>query len=159
MDMIPGLPQLNGVVIYYGDKKEMEIVYKRLKDLKLPEVEVKKSWNPQPNILYPWTIAFIRKDEKNPDKLDNYLTENKIDLGGIGHIQVGEPRILEFFRMLPLDGKYEPGMARIAARECPLNATSPMACTFCMVGHMMECHHPMNCEQANCSHLSRYMEG
>lgn len=156
MDKMPGLPKLNGVVIYYGDKKEMETVYKRLKDLKLPEVEVKKSWDTQQNTLYPWTIAFIRKDDKNPDKLDDYLTGNKIDLGAIGHICVGEPGILEFFLMLPLDGKYEPGIARIAAGECPIGGKTPMACQFCPVGHMMECHHPLSCDQAKCSHLSKY---
>ncbi len=134
--MIPGLPKLNGAVIYYGDKKEMETVYKHLKDLKLPEVEVKKSLDPEQDTLYPWVIAFIRKDEKNPDELDKYLTENKIDLGKLRHISVGEPGILDFFTMLPLDGRFEPGIARIAAGECPLNAKSAMACTFCMKAFM-----------------------
>lgn len=155
--MIPGLPKLNGVVIHYGDKKDMETVYKRLIDLELPEVEIKKSWNPQ-QVIYPWVIAFIRKDEENPEKLDNYLTDNKTDLGKFGHIQAGETGILEFFMMLPLDGKYEPGIARIAAGECPMNGKSAMACTFCMVGHMMECHAPMTCSQAKCSHLEKYDE-
>lgn len=153
--MIPGLQKLNGVVIYYKDKKEMETVYKHLKDLNIPDVEVKKSWDSEQGTLYPWVIAFIRKDEKNPDKLDDYLTENKIDLGAIGHICAGEPGILEFFRMLPLDGKFEPGIARIVAGECPLKAKSAMACTFCQVGHMLECHYSLTCEQAQCSHYQR----
>jgi len=154
--MMQRLPKLNGVVIYYGGKKDMETVYRRLKDLKLPEVEIKKSWDPQQNTLYPWAIAFIRKDEKNPEELDKYLTENKIDLGKLTHIQFGERGMIEFFMMLPLDGKYEPGIARIAAGECPLNAKSAMACTFCMVGHMLECHWKMTCSQAKCSHLAKY---
>lgn len=153
--MIQGLPKLNGVVIYYKDKKEMETVYIRLKDLKLPEVEVKKSWDQEQGTLYPWVIAFIRKDEKNQDKLDAYLTENKIDLGAIGHICAGEPGILEFFRMLPIDGKFTPGIAKIAARECPVNAKSAMACTCCPFGHMLECHYSLTCEQAECSHYQR----
>lgn len=155
MITIPGLPKLSGAVIYYGDKKEMETVYKRLKDLKLPEVEIKKSWDQEPDGMCPWVIAFIRKDEKNPDELDKYLTENNIDLGKLTHIQVGERGILEFFTMLPLDGKFEPGMAKIAAGECPLNAKSAMACTFCMKGHMLSCHWPMNCEESKCDHYQR----
>jgi hypothetical protein len=27
---------------------------------------------------------------------------------------------------------------------------------FCPFGHLTECHFPMNCEQAQCSHLERY---
>ncbi|MDD5010462.1 MAG: hypothetical protein PHC68_18940 [Syntrophorhabdaceae bacterium] len=153
--MIQGLPKLNGVVIYYKDKNEMETVYKRLKDLNLPEVEVKKSWDSEQGTLYPWVIAFIRKDEKNSDKLDEYLTENKIDIGKLGHICTGEPGILDFFGMLPLDGKFPSGLAKIAAGECPINAKSAMACTFCHFGHLLECHHPMTCEQAQCSHCQR----
>ncbi len=158
MIMMPGLPQLNGFLICYMDKKEMETVYKRLKDLKLPEVLVKKSWNPIQNLPYPWTIALICKDKKKVDEVDDYLVANKIDLGGRKEMYVGEPRILEFFRMLPLDGKYEPGIARIAAGECPLNAQSAMSCQFCPVGHMLECHAPMTCSQAKCSHLAKYDE-
>jgi len=33
-----------------------------------------------------------------------------------------------------------------------------MACTFCMVGHILECHAFMTCEQAKCLHLSKYEE-
>lgn len=153
MITIPGLPKLSGIVIYYGDKKEMETVYKRLKDLKLPEVVVKKSWDQEKDTICPWVIAFIRMDKKNPDELDKYLTENKIDLGKLTHIQVGERGIHAFFTMLPLDNKFEPGIARIAAGECPLNAKSAISCQFCHYGHMLECHWNLTCSQANCSHL------
>lgn len=156
--MIPELPKLRCTVIYYKEKKEMETVYKRMKDLKLPEVEIKKSWDQEQDTICPWVIAFIREDDKNPDELDKYLTENKIDLGKLTHIQFGEPGILEFFMMLPLDGKYEPGIARIAAGECPLNGKSAMACQFCPVGHMLECHYNMTCSEAECSHLAKYDE-
>lgn len=27
---------------------------------------------------------------------------------------------------------------------------------FCLIGHMTECHYPMNCKKANCSHLVNY---
>jgi len=33
------------------------------------------------------------------------------------------------------------------------NGMAPMFCPF---GHLTECHYPMNCEQAQCSHLERY---
>lgn len=150
-----GLPKLNGLLICYMEKKEMETVYKRLKDLKLPEVEVKKSWNPL-KVPYPWTIAMICKDKKKLDEIDNYLTDNNTDLGKDEEIYAGELRILEFFGMLPLDNKFPPGLAIIAAGECPLNATSPIACTFCNFGHALECHYKLTCSQAKCSHLAKY---
>jgi hypothetical protein len=32
-----------------------------------------------------------------------------------------------------------------------------MAAMFCPHGHMLECHFPLDCNQAQCSHLSRYV--
>lgn len=148
--------KLTGFLFCYKTKPEMETVHKRLKDLKLPEADVKKSWNPV-GVPYPWTVAVICTDQKRLDEVDGLLVEKNTDVGGADSY-AGEPKILEFLRMLPLDGKYEPGIARIAAGECPRNGQSPVACQFCPVGHMLECHHPLSCEQANCSHLSRYME-
>lgn len=46
----------------------------------------------------------------------------------------------------------ESGIDRIAKGECPINGNSPMACMFCNFGHMTECHYPMTCQEANCSH-------
>lgn len=34
---------------------------------------------------------------------------------------------------------------------CP-RAIDAMLCRF---GHMLECHYPLTCEQANCSHVQR----
>ena len=34
-----------------------------------------------------------------------------------------------------------------------------LAAMFCMTGHMTECHYPMSCRDANCSHLDRYEGG
>ncbi len=34
-----------------------------------------------------------------------------------------------------------------------------MAAFFCSYGHMLECHFPMTCEEADCSHLARYRDG
>ena len=36
--------------------------------------------------------------------------------------------------------------------QCPMGGTSPMACMFCQYGHMTDCHYPLDCEEANCSH-------
>jgi len=30
------------------------------------------------------------------------------------------------------------------------------AAMMCMTGHMLECHHPMDCREAGCGHLGRY---
>ena len=47
---------------------------------------------------------------------------------------------------------YESGIDKIKAGRCPRGALLPIACTFCQCGHMLECHHPLTCEQAKCSH-------
>jgi hypothetical protein len=33
---------------------------------------------------------------------------------------------------------------------------NPIAAFFCITGHMTECHYPLSCAQAKCSHLARY---
>lgn len=41
--------------------------------------------------------------------------------------------------------------------ECPMNDNErvpPMRCMFCPYGHMIECHHPFTCDEAECSHYS-----
>jgi len=52
--------------------------------------------------------------------------------------------------------EYPAGIALIRAGKCPKGGLTPMACMFCMCGHMLECHYPDDCETAQCSHLSRY---
>jgi len=44
------------------------------------------------------------------------------------------------------------GIVKTSGGKCPLGSTSAMACMFCSYGHMTECHYPLNCEQADCSH-------
>ena len=44
------------------------------------------------------------------------------------------------------------GAVRTSTGQCPLGHTSPMACMFCQYGHMANCHYPLNCEEADCSH-------
>ena len=33
--------------------------------------------------------------------------------------------------------------------QCRKEGRNPM---FCMTGHLLECHYPQSCEEANCSH-------
>jgi hypothetical protein len=44
------------------------------------------------------------------------------------------------------------GVGKIQRGECPLHTWSPIGCTFCRYGHMLECHYPHTCEEARCSH-------
>ena len=44
------------------------------------------------------------------------------------------------------------GAIKTSSGQCPMGGTSPMACMFCQFGHMTDCHYPLTCEQANCSH-------
>lgn len=50
------------------------------------------------------------------------------------------------------------GITKIANGECPLGRINPMACTFCPYGHMTECHYPLTCEEAKCSHYRQEQE-
>jgi len=33
-----------------------------------------------------------------------------------------------------------------------------LAAMFCTYGHMLECHYPQTCSEAECSHLARYRD-
>jgi len=48
--------------------------------------------------------------------------------------------------------QYEPGMAKIDQALCPIGEVNYLACMFCVHGHLLECHHPKNCADANCQH-------
>jgi len=39
--------------------------------------------------------------------------------------------------------------------NCLKNEFNPF---FCMTGHLTECHYPLSCEQADCSHIPQYYE-
>jgi hypothetical protein len=51
---------------------------------------------------------------------------------------------------------YPPGIDLIQSGRCPAGASLPMACMYCMSGHILECHYQMSCEEAQCSHLAAY---
>ncbi len=44
------------------------------------------------------------------------------------------------------------GAVKTTTGQCPLGEANPMACMFCRYGHMMECHYPQTCSEAECSH-------
>jgi len=44
---------------------------------------------------------------------------------------------------------YQEGIKLIDLGLCPTHYNN---CMFCEFGHLTECHHPMNCEEAQCSH-------
>ena len=44
------------------------------------------------------------------------------------------------------------GVVKTSTGQCPLGHASSMACMFCRFGHMTNCHYPLTCEQADCSH-------
>jgi hypothetical protein len=82
-----------------------------------------------------------------------------------GRLELAAPAVLPVIRakvapvVVLMTGPYPFGVDLIAVGECPKGATSPIACLFCSTGHMLECHYPMTCSQAQCSHLARYEEG
>ncbi len=156
------ITKLTGILICYTNREEMDKVHAKLKDLKQKEPELKdvvlsRAFNPN-DVPYPWTIGLLVMDAQKLQWLDDYLTSNKIDLGENKELYAGEPRAQEFFGMLPLDGKFIPGLVLIKIGECPRNAFFPSACFFCPTGHLLECHFPDDCEKAQCSHLSKYNE-
>lgn len=52
-----------------------------------------------------------------------------------------------------LDGMHPIGAAPlVATKGCVCGAMQAMFCPF---GHMLECHYPKTCEQANCDHYKR----
>lgn len=158
--------KFTGVLFSYPNRKEMDQAFKRLETLKeeleKQHIAIRKAFSPK-DIPYPWTIGFLiilKGDDELAalNKLDEYLVKKGIDMRSYEGC-AGVDRVVEFMlQMYQLGRKYEPGIVKIKAGECPLHGTSPMACQFCPVGHMTECHYPLTCIQAKCSHLERYDE-
>ncbi|MFQ6076935.1 MAG: hypothetical protein ACE5Z5_12545 [Candidatus Bathyarchaeia archaeon] len=59
---------------------------------------------------------------------------------------------------LPPEMRYQTGVWKTTHGECPRGGFTPMACMFCPYGHMLECHYPMTCEEAQCDHYLQEME-
>lgn len=50
------------------------------------------------------------------------------------------------------------GAVKTSTGQCPLGGAGAMACMFCHFGHMTECHYPLTCEEADCSHYQAETE-
>jgi hypothetical protein len=50
--------------------------------------------------------------------------------------------------------KYPSGIGKIDRGECPRLNTHPASCMFCPNGHMLECHYPKSCQEAECGHYT-----
>ncbi len=59
---------------------------------------------------------------------------------------------------LEKNSRFPTGIGRIEGGECEAGALNPMACMFCPYDHMLECHYPYTCEEAECSHYEQEME-
>lgn len=80
--------------------------------------------------------------EFRPAKMKQELTERLVQLG----VPEEEARQMA-------DKEVESmGIYKIATGKCPIGAISPLACQVCSTGHMTECHHPLTCDEAQCSH-------
>lgn len=80
--------------------------------------------------------------EFRPEKLKKELAERLV-AAGMSEEEAREAATKEVESM---------GVYKIATGNCPLGGLSPLACQFCQVGHMTECHHPLTCEEAQCGH-------
>ena len=153
------ISKITGFLICYTGKDEMDKVHARLKDLGMKDVVISRAFNTN-EVPYPFTLALLVRDELKFRELDDFLTDSQIDLGNENEIYAGRPRVQEFFRMIPLDGKIISGIVKLSTRTCPRDPDNinPLSCTFCPTGHMLECHYPLDCQQAQCSHLWKYRE-
>lgn len=57
-----------------------------------------------------------------------------------------------------LDGAPVAGTDEVLQANPDCECFTPLAAMFCPYGHMLECHYPVNCETANCSHFQRERE-
>jgi len=56
------------------------------------------------------------------------------------------------------NSRFPTGIGRIDRGECEIGIM-PASCTLCPYGHMLECHYPLPCEEAECDHWKREMLG
>jgi hypothetical protein len=53
--------------------------------------------------------------------------------------------------------RFPTGIDQIKNGLCPMKALGPHACMFCQFGHLLECHYPHTCEEAECDHYRANM--
>lgn len=78
----------------------------------------------------------------NPQAMISDLSK-KLEQAGVPADQAKEQATKEINSM---------GATKTLTGGCPMGGASPMACMFCLYGHMTECHYPLTCEEAKCSH-------
>lgn len=150
------LEDATGMLICYRTWDDLDKYYDSLNKLNLPGTSLFKAFNQIEGVPYPFTLALVVVEgQASLDKLDDCLTDNSVDLGSDKEMYAGASRIKEFFGMIHID-KYPPGFLKIRYGRCERKATTEAACMFCHGGHMLECHFPKTCEEANCSHLEAY---
>ncbi len=54
--------------------------------------------------------------------------------------------------------RFPTGIGRIDRGECEIGSM-PTSCTLCPYGHMLECHYPQTCEEAQCDHYKMEILG
>lgn len=54
--------------------------------------------------------------------------------------------------------QHSSGLGLVEKGMCPIGATLSIYCTTCPNGHLLECHYPMTCKEAKCSHYLAYKE-
>ena len=64
----------------------------------------------------------------------------------------------ETLKQLELLSPFPTGVGQIERGQCPLGARTPMSCMVCEFGHMLDCHYPLDCEEAQCSHYLQETE-
>ena len=50
------------------------------------------------------------------------------------------------------------GATKTLTGACPVGGTNPMSCISCQYGHMMYCHYPQTCDEADCDHYRQLLE-
>lgn len=59
---------------------------------------------------------------------------------------------------LALGGQKVQGTGEVVEANPACVCPTAHAAMFCATGHMLECHYPMSCEQADCEHYRRETE-
>ena len=44
------------------------------------------------------------------------------------------------------------GVGKMDRGECPLGCINTLGCFFCSYGHILHCHYPLTCDEAECGH-------
>lgn len=66
--------------------------------------------------------------------------------------------VTDMIKEIEAHSRFPTGVGKIERGECELGAHNPMACMFCPSGHMLECHCPRTCEEAQCGHWQEALD-